>query len=739
MKAGLAILCLAGLASVLPVHGQAQQRDDRFSAQVTQQAEQPAVLVADDIFLTADSRLVATGNVEALFGGRRLSAREIVYNDETGILDVSGPITIEEADGSLVLLADSAELDREMANGLLRGARLVFDDQIQLAAVELARTNGRYNQLFKVAVTSCRICNSDEPPLWQIRARQVIHDQQERQLYFNDAQLRVLGTPVLYLPRLRLPDPTLERATGFLVPTFRNSSLLGIGVEVPYFITLGDDKDLTVTPLLATETRTLQLRYRQAFRTGRIEFEGAVSDDDFGPDNPRAYIFGNGLFQLPHDFLLSFNIEAVSDKTYLLDYGFSQKDRLENELLVERARRDEYILGALTIFQSLRDGESNATLPAYVANGEYERRIALRSAPGGELRLGYLTHAHVRESGLVTDGPDLDPYADGRDVARFTFTADWLRTWVIGPGVLAKANVGLAIDHFEINQGGPAIESRATEVTPVIAGQLRWPLVKSAANGTRHVVEPVVQLAWAGGSNPLIPNDESTRVEFDEGNLFSTSRFPAPDRRERGLSAAYGLSWTRYGEEGWQTALAVGQVIRDETLEDPTGGPAFNESSGLRNRYSDLLVAGQIRNDFGLILTARGLFDDGFATTKAEARASWNTADAQVGATYIWLRSDPAEDRPGNQSEWAFDASYRLSRHWTGQADWRYDVASNESVTAGIGLTYTNECVDVTLSASRRFTATSVLEPSTDFSFTVGLRGFTTKTRDKSYTRTCDN
>ncbi|MEM6375900.1 MAG: LPS assembly protein LptD, partial [Pseudomonadota bacterium] len=651
---------------------------------------------------------------------------------------ITGPIRLTEADGSLVVLADSAELDRAMANGLMRGARLVFDDQVQLAALEIARSDGRYNTLSRAAVTSCRICNSDDPPLWQIRARRVIHDQQEQQIYFEDAQLRVLGTPVLYLPRLRLPDPTRERATGFLVPTLRNSSLLGFGIEVPFFIAIGDDKDLTLTPYLATETRTLQARYRQAFRTGRLSFEGAVSNDNLGADNPRAYLFGEGAFVLPRGFTLSFNLEAASDKTYLLDYDFSDKDRLESGIAIERARRNEYILGALSVFQSLRDDESNATLPAFVVNGEYERRFPLRFNSGGEVRLNLLTHGHTRTSDLIVDGPDLDRFADGRDVARITLGADYLQSWTLTPGILAQIRLGMAIDHFVINQAGATSESSATELAPLASLQLRWPLLKTSAAGSRHVIEPVAQITWIGGSNPNIPNDSSTRVEFDEGNLFATSRFPAPDRRERGLSAAYGLTWSRYGTDGYQTAFAVGQVVREERLDDPFGGPAYTDSSGLRDRYSDLLLAGQIRSDNGLIMTARGLFDDGFATTKAEARASWQTADAQLAATYIWLRRDPEEIRNNNISEWAIDASYRISRHWTAQADWRYDVVGDDNIQAGFGLTYRNECVDITLAAARRFTSSTVLEPSTDIRFTVGLRGFTTRTQDKSYTRTCD-
>ena len=101
--------------------------------------------------------------------------------------------------------------------------------------------------------------------------KRVIHDQQERQLYFHDAQFRVLDTPILYLPRLRLPDPTLKRATGFLIPSITARPTLGFGVKVPYFIRLGDHADLTLTPFIATKTATLEYRYRQAFRTGNIE------------------------------------------------------------------------------------------------------------------------------------------------------------------------------------------------------------------------------------------------------------------------------------------------------------------------------------------------------------------------------------------------------------------------------------------------------------------------------------
>jgi len=273
-----------------------------------------------------------------------------------------------------------------------------------------------------------------------------------------------------------------------------------------------------------------------------------------------------------------------------------------------------------------------------------------------------------------------------------------------------------------------------------VALELRWPLMKRTGTGARHVIEPVTQLAWAGGDNPDVPLDEATQIEFDEGNLFAPSRFSAPDRRERGFSAAYGVSWTRIDPAGWQGKLAVGQVWRDDRLIERDGvTPTFTRSSGLRDRSSDLLLAGQFRNLSGLTVTARGLFDTVFDTTKAEARASWRNARTDIAATYVWLSEDPAENRPSTVSEWAIDGSYRFARHWTGHADWRYDAGDNRNIRAGAGLTYSNECVDITVSVSRRFTSSTNLEPETNIGFTVGFRGFSAATQDKSLTRTCRN
>ena len=692
-----------------------------------EQADAPAMLVADQVYLEGKTRLVAEGRVEALSGETRILAQKITYDRTTGQLSIDGPIRIEDS-GTITVLASSAEMDAGFQNAVLKSARVVLDQQVQLAAYQMNRVNGRYSQLYKTAVTSCHICNDGTPPLWQIRARRVIHDQAEKQLYFEGAQLRVKDVPVFYLPYLRLPDPSLKRATGFMIPALNSSTILGTGIRLPFFIRLGDHRDLTVTPYLSTKARTLELQYRQAFKNGSVSFDGALSRDDQMPGDTRAYLFAEGAFELAEDYKLSFDLQTTLDESFLVDYGYSSNDRLASEIALTRAKRNSYTAAALVHYRSLRVGEINGHIPSLINDLSHELRL-FPAALGGELRLGVALHSHFRYSDTDTDA-DGNGVVDGRDVVRLGSQLSWQRSWTTAHGLHAKVFTGLAADQFYTYQDANLPKTEA-ELTPMAALALRWPLAKRSQNGAYHVLEPFVQFGWVGGTTLAVANDESTRVEFDEGNLLDLTHFPSPDRRERGQMITYGLTWARTGPRGGDSRLTFGQILRQSAQPD------FSPSSGLAGETSDLLLAGQMRTPGGLALTARTLLDSDLTPSKAEARATWQQKRFGVGASYVWLDADASEDRADVVAELSLDGLYRFSRHWAGTANMRYDVTVDQAAEAGLGLEYRNECVKLDLSLSRRFTSSTILSPSTEMSLTVGLLGFNASSRDDSYTRQC--
>ncbi|TCL09590.1 LPS-assembly protein [Shimia isoporae] len=708
----LAVVLMASAASQ-PVLAQSAK-----PPQATQE-ENDVVLVADSVFVTGDNKLTAKGNVEALSGNRRLLADEIIYDGETDKIFVKGPIRIFEG-ANTVILATEAELDKDMRNGLLRSARVVLSQRTQIAGAQLDRVDGRYNVLTKTTVSSCHVCKNNEPPLWSIRASRVVHDQEAQQVYFDHARIYLRSLPVFYFPHLRMPDPTLDRARGFLIPTLRSTSRLGDGVKAPYFIPIGRSKDITLTPYLSSETRTLELRYRQAFKKGKIELNGAVSDDSLRPDDIRSYLFARGWFGLPEGYALTFDLKATSDDSYLSDYDYSGADRLNSNITVRRAKRDENTRVALLHFQSLRDDEDNKTLPTLVAVAETERRFFPASI-GGELRTSAEIHGHYRES---------SDDVIGRDVVRANAAMLWRRNWTLRNGIRTAVTGELAFDAFR-TYNDSTVSSFEFGVSPTLAAEARYPISKVGNDGATYIIEPVAQIAYTGGDDLDVANDESTRTEFDEGNLLALSRFASYDRRERGLRSAVGLNWSRIAKSDWRASFTLGQVYRDIALPD------FTSSSGLDGNTSDYLIAGRFSTAKGLAVGGRTLLGTDGELSKAEARLGWTNKKLWLDASFIWLDADPAQSRPDLLAEWAIDSSYRMSRHWTGLLDWRFDAGSGETAEAGLGLEYRNECLKVELSLSRKFSTSTRVASDTSFGLSVTLLGFSVNAPDKSYDRTC--
>jgi LPS-assembly protein len=676
-----------------------------------------ASLIADSLQITGDTRLIAEGNVEVFFKGRRLTAARIVFDQATDRLEVAGPIVLTDATGDTVILATQAELQADLTEGILTSARLVLNRQLQLSADRIMRVGGRYTELQSVAASSCKVCAGDDTPLWEIRARQVVHDERERQIYFDSAVLRFGGLPVFYIPRLRIPDPTLDRATGFLTPSLRTTSDLGAGVKLPYFIALSPSSDLTVTPYVTVrDSQTLDLRYRQAFAAGRIELNGAVTRDDILPGETRGYLFLDGSFRLPLGYGLKLKGQTVTDPAYLLDYGLGYIDRLDSRIEVNRTRRNEHVAARVISFQTLREDEDDTTIPSVIADLTFHRRFSL-GALGGEGGLRLQTHSHTRTSTDPFDGPDSDDIADGRDLGRISVRIDWRKSLLLPAGIEATVLGDLAADAYRISQDATYAGS-STRTSGNAGVELRWPLVRAEASGAMQLIEPVAQAIWASSAEDDLPNEDSVLVEFDEGNLFSLDRFPGTDAVERGGRLNLGVTWTRHDPAGWSVAVTAGRVLRAADLGQ------FGPGSGLDGRRSDWLAAVNFDLADRMALTARAVMDDDLDLTKGEADLAYSGPRTSVAGSVVWAVADPTEDRPLPTEEVTFDARHRLDPNWTAKASGRYDFVADRGSLAGLGVEFLNECVRLDVSLSRRFTSSTSVTPTTDFTLSLDLVGF---------------
>ncbi len=703
IAAELALVCV--LVFALTLHATAQVPQPK--------PDLPVALVADQVEYDTGSGIVtATGSVEVYYGERTLTADKIVYDSNTGRINAEGQIVLRDASGATVF-ADFAELDDDLREGLVRGARSVMGDHVKLSATEARRIDGRFNTLTKAVYSPCKVCEADPTPLWRIRARRVIHDEAERIIHYEDATFDVMGVPIAWLPYFSHPDPTVDRASGFLVPTFRQSSVTGYGAQIPYYWVIDDYSDLTVSPLITTGDGLVGVaQYRRNFDAGDFSIGGSLTRDDYeGPQEFHGHIEAKGDFALVSDYRWGFDAIAATDKGFLRRYDFSDDDRLTSEFYLRRYAEDGFFDMTAVYFQSLRDDEPSGQIP--VALPDFDARHDLPGFLGGG-DLGFFASSAVLLRG------------QGVDTGRISLGADWERQEIIPSGVLLRGFAEVRGDFFVVDEFSGVDNATDLRLAPLAGIEARYPLIYDSSGGVTHVLEPIAQAVVSpyGINEADIPNEDSLVTEFDETNLFDSSHFTGIDAFEEGPRFNLGMRYEMMSPQGLDFDASAGRVFRFRSADE------FTDGSGLSETASDWVGAWSASYDPYVTVRQRVRITDGFELTRNEVGAEFDFGRVDFAGSYIFLESDPAIDAPEDREEARGSARFWLDRNWSLLGNMRRDLQNHEFVEIGGGIAFINECCEIDFFVKRDFTESDDAPAST--SVGVRIKLFTLGNEDRS-------
>ena len=275
-----------------------------------------------------------------------------------------------------------AELDIDLSEGKIFEANILLDNFIKIRTDELTFKNGNIDHAAGIrSVTSCEECENKKPN-WYLTASKAKRDLDNRDVIYQDLTVRVKGLPVAYIPYVRLPDPSVKRAKGFLVPQAVITSNLGAGAKLPYFIPIGKSRDILLTPYIAPKTRTLEYRYREVLYNGDFSISGALSNDETFQNKLRFFYKAFGNFKLRHGVNLGFNFGQVSDNSFLGDYSYSEKSELQSKVTLDKmlVSGSRFFEGSLRYVRDRGDGV--ALSEYYSLDGNYLKRFDQNILPG---------------------------------------------------------------------------------------------------------------------------------------------------------------------------------------------------------------------------------------------------------------------------------------------------------------------------------------------------------------------
>lgn len=754
----------------------------------------PDGLTPDAIYIEADAAsregdvITASGvdgdRVLARFRGVTLRAAQVSYDLGLGVATANRQIAFINADGT-ILFASYLELDSDLKAGVAVDIASRFANGSSLMAATAVRRSEHVNELNYAIFTPCPICDSEgnpKQPSISLQAEKVVQNEELRAVLYRNAIFRVGGVPVLYLPYFAHPDPTVERASGFLVPIPSYDEGRGLSLEMPYLRVISPSEDWLISPQFSTDVAPfLNLQWRRRFADATVvarvgytyeenfgDFDG--NDPDDLPDIPieaehRSYLLAYGRFDPDGPWRAGFTAERTSDKTLFDRYDihdpyqdnglyYGDRRRLISQVYAERQTARSYFSIAAFDLQSLRVSVPNEDAPGL---NEFEADDSLpfvaplieaRWEPdspvlGGRVRLRGTAVSLYRDAyvGSPVLRPEVIPPGSvvglpGVDSRRVSGQAEWRRSMVSRVGVRWEPFVDLRADAYSVGDLPPSLglEGETIARGRATAGlDVSYPLIRRMSDSADLILEPMAQVSASTDPDldPRIPNEDSQTLELDQSSLFRTDRFPGYDLLEGGLRFTAGMRATLRWDQGRQASLFVGRSLRD--AEEPgflvpvrDAPTQLYDPSGLALDTSDWVVQGSFSPSDRIRGWGHATLDSTGEIRRAEAAVDgrWGRRNLAT-VSYIIDRSNPVAGPLNRNYEFVQLSSQQfVYGNWgvtvAGIADLERDMITRSD----IGLLFDDDCFRFELGWRRDNTRVRPTGPSEGIYVRLNLATF---------------
>ncbi len=699
-----------------------------------------------------NQRVSAVGNVQIYYSGATLEADKVIYDQRNKRLHAEGNARLTESDGK-VSYGEVIDLSEDFRDGFVDSLRIDTPDQTRMAAARADRTAGNFTVFQNGVYTACEPCRDDprKPPLWQIKAARIIHNQTEKMIYFEDAGLEFFGKPIAWFPYMSTPDPTVKRKTGFLMPLFSTSTVYGLGVETPYYIALAPDYDLTLSPRFTTKQGPLmQAEWRQRLESGNFTIRGAglyqldrdyfIRDDGTptaGWRDWRGSIESNGRFALSPMWTWGWDAIAISDPVFLQNYRVRSLQQTNPDPLVSpltegvsqlflTGRGDRSYFDARTIhYTGFSEADVQGALPVVHPVIDYSRTLGT-PVFGGEL--GYSANL----TSLSRQTAQFDPisqtaFATGQcsqltadpsvktpancllrgapgNYTRLSAETHWRRRIVDPAGQVWTPFASVRADVANVNvdsQPGVANyvatgENQIARAMPTLGLEYRYPFIGVQSWGTQ-TVEPIAQFVLRPNEAQVgkLPNEDAQSLVFDDANLFKVDKFSGWDRTEGGGRLNAGVQYTAQFNRGGFFNVLVGQSYQLFGINSFAIGDATNTGlgSGLDTIRSDYVARASYQPNSIYTAISRFRFDEqDFTLRRLEIEGRANFDRWGLSVLYGNYDAQPQLGFLTRREGVLTSGSLKLNPNWVVSGAIRYDIdsAAIDQLRAGVG--YIDDC-----------------------------------------------
>ena len=562
--------------------------------------------------------------------------------------------------------------------------------------------------IYKGIFTSCKINDTCTP--WSIKAKKISHDNNKKQLIYENAVLNIYDYPVFYFPKFFHPDPSVKRQKGFLQPSFNSSQILGSSIKLPYFYPISENKDITIKPTFFNkDVLMLQNEYRQIDKNYYLETDFALTKGykSANANNKKSLSHFFAKYDLDlnlSDFnasSLNFSLEKVSNDTYLkiFDQNINDTnlkpltpDNLVSELKLN-LNNDSYNLKSGIIMnenlQELNNDRYQFVLPYY----EFESKNYLIDQ--GALQFSSLGSSTLQNTNNIKSLIVNDLKYFGND-------------FVSNLGIQNNFNFLIKNVNTLGKQDDVYKSSPQSELMSLFEYRASIPLVKDSYKYSNLLIPEV--------SIRLNPGDMKNYADEDRilnvNNLFDINRLALNDSLETGRS------------------LTLGTKYRKENLEKINEYFEFNIAKVIRDKHENnipikSLINKKSSDNFGSIKYNKNNFniEYDFITDNYLSEFSYNSIKTNINykklsSTFNFMEQNGVI---GDNSFLENESTVELNEFNKIKYKTRINKKINLTEYHDLIYEYKNDCLTAGISYKKTYYEDRDLKPSEDLFFTITL------------------
>ena len=380
--------------------------------------------------------------------------------------------------------------------------------------------------------------------------------------------LKIYDVPVFYFPKFMHPDPTVKRRSGFLQPQLNRSKTLGDSIYIPYYKTLGADKDYTFKPTLFDDKKKiiLQNEFRRQYQYSSLIADFSLMTGYKSSSTQKRkrinhlFINFNKDFNNPN-FLksdMNLKVQRVNNDTYLKVFQHNlfpspvmpnNKDLMQTSIDYNFDHEKYNLTTGFTIYEDLGKKTSDRyqyIFPSY----NFFKNLDLESI-NGTVNFSSSGSNNLKNTNNLTTSITNDLSYNSADYLSSNGFKNNFNVYFKNLNSIGKND--------ENYTSSPSVDGMS-----IFEVQSSLPLIK-IKNLSEHILTPKISFRANPGNN--MKNHSGADKMISASNVFEINRLGISDSFESGKSLTLGLDYKVNYMNKDEDNDAEGKVAQDRYLE----------------------------------------------------------------------------------------------------------------------------------------------------------------------------